>query len=182
MSYEKILKNLAEGLKEKGNVNFEAKDRVTRDKAMENIAEPIARAICDGIKINIKGSATLEEINAMVDVEEGDIYAVENDGVIVNKDFMTVDVFAGDLVMFDGNSWTSFFHIDLSRIVTKAELSVVISQINDAINAAVSNHNESLTAHDDIRQDVSAMKRNFVDVEFDSDELVITKGRMVVND
>ena len=161
MSYEEILKNLAEGLKEKGNINFEAKDKITRDEAMENIAEPIARAICDGVKISIKGSATVEQINAIVDAKEGDIYAVEDDGVIINKDLTTVEVSAGDLVMFDGNSWTMFFHIDLSGYVTKLELSVVLEQINVAINTAISNHNVDENAHEDIRQAISDVDEKF---------------------
>ena len=161
MSYEEILKNLAEGLKEKGNINFEAKDKITRDEAMENIAEPIARAICDGVKISIKGSVTVEQINAIVDAKEGDIYAVEDDGVIINKDLTTVEVSAGDLVMFDGDSWTRFFHIDLSGYVTKLELSVVLEQINVAINTAISNHNVDENAHEDIRQAISDVDGKF---------------------
>lgn len=179
MSYEEILKNLAEGLKEKGNFNFEAKDKITRDEAMENIAEPIARAICDGVKIDIKGSATVEQINAIADAKEGDIYAVENDGIIINKDFTTVEVSAGDLVMFDGNLWTRFFHIDLSGYVTKVELSLALSKINVTINTAISNHNVDETAHPDIRQHIDDSVLKIAVGPDGSNEMTFYRGELL---
>ena len=135
MSYDAILAELVDGLQAAGRENFNAADS---DEAMERIAEPIARAICDGVDFSIKGTATVAEINAMQDMEDGDTWAVTDAGTITNSDETTVEVTAGDLVRWDGKRWVRFLHIDLTGYVTDAELAAAIAAVQAVITAHAS--------------------------------------------
>lgn len=132
MSYDAILAELVDGLQAAGRENFNAADS---DEAMERIAEPIARAICDGVDFSIKGTATVAEINAMQDMEDGDTWAVTDSGTITNSDETTVEVTAGDLVRWNGERWVRFLHIDLSGYVTDGEFAAAIAVLAARIDA-----------------------------------------------
>ena len=157
MSYDAILAELVDGLQAAGRENFNAADS---DEAMERIAEPIARAICDGVDFSIKGTATVAEINAMQDMEDGDTWAVTDAGTITNSDETTVEVTAGDLVRWDGERWVRFLHIDLSGYVTDGEFAAAIA----AVQASIDSHaNRTDNPHQVTAAQVGAATESYVD-------------------
>lgn len=137
MSYEELLQQLADGLKAAGleNMNPPAGmgDSEARDWAMENIAEPIAKAIHDGVKITIKGSATVSQINSLQDKAEGDVWGVKDSGYVVNPGQDPLSVSAGDLIVWNGEKWEIFLHLDLSGYVTEDRLNIVVSSLSAAL-------------------------------------------------
>lgn len=109
-------------------------DADARDWSMANVAEAIAKAIRDGLVFDIKGSATVAELNTMpLDQRtDGDIWAVKDSGLLVNPEGEPLAVTAGDLVMWAGDTWSRIFHLDLTGYAT-------VEQLNAAIAAATLN-------------------------------------------
>lgn len=116
-------KALVKGLIDKGEANALLEGDGAREKAMANLAEPIAEAIkhCGG-SIHWVANLTVEELNALQSPELGGIYGVKDSGVLVNKDGSRIPVGPNDAVIWNGEKWCSFIDIDLSEYAKKTEL------------------------------------------------------------
>ena len=143
MTYNELVKQLTADLQEAGKKNINPpsgmSDAEARDWSMKNVAEAIAKAIRDGLVFNIKGSATVIELNALPLNErgDGDIWAVKDSGLLVNPYSDSLAVTAGDLVMWVGNAWSRIFHLDLTGYATVDQLSAAVLTLTTAINDAV---------------------------------------------
>ena len=143
MTYDELVKQLTADLQEAGNKNIAPPsgmgDAEARDWAMKNVAEAIAKAIRDGLIFDIKGSATVAELNAIpIDRRtDGDIWAVKDSGRLVTPRGEPLAVTAGDLVMWAGSTWSRFFHLDLSGYATTTELQNAVALLSQNITAAV---------------------------------------------
>ena len=143
MTYNELVKQLTADLQEAGKKNINPpsgmSDAEARDWSMKNVAEAIAKAIRDGLVFNIKGSATVIELNALPLNErgDGDIWAVKDSGLLVNPYSDSLTVTAGDLVMWVGNAWSRIFHLDLTGYATVDQLSAAVLTLTTAINDAV---------------------------------------------
>ena len=185
MTYDELVRQLTADLQEAGQKNIDPpsgmSDAEARDWSMANVAEAIAKAIRDGLVFDIKGSATVAELNAMpLDQRtDGDIWAVKDSGLLVNPDGEPLTVTAGDLVMWAGDTWSRIFHLDLTGYATVEQLNAAVAALTAAINDAVATEKAQREAADAALQ--AEINHRNLDVEFDSDELVFTKGRTVVN-
>ena len=143
MTYNELVKQLTADLQEAGKKNINPpsgmSDAEARDWSMKNVAEAIAKAVRDGLVFNIKGSATVIELNALPLNErgDGDIWAVKDSGLLVNPYSDSLAVTAGDLVMWVGNAWSRIFHLDLTGYATVDQLSAAVFALTTAINDAV---------------------------------------------
>lgn len=125
-------KSLVDGLIEKGKANAELSGEGAREKAMANLAEPIAEAIKrGGGSIHWVASLTVAELNAMQSPELGGIYGVKDSGVLVNKDGSRIPVGPNDTVIWNGEKWGSFIDIDLSEYAKKTELAAHANDRNN---------------------------------------------------
>lgn len=196
MTYDELVKQLTADLQKAGNKNIAPPsgmgDAEARDWAMKNVAEAIAKAIRDGLVFDIKGSAAVAELNAMpLDQRtDGDIWAVKDSGLLVNPEGEPLAVTAGDLVMWAGDTWSRIFHLDLTGYATVEQLNSAVASLTAAINDAVATEKaqrEAADATEKLQREAAdaalqaEINQRALDVEFDSDELVFTKGRMVVN-
>lgn len=143
MTYDELVKQLTADLQEAGQKNISPpsgmSDVEARDWSMANVAEAIAKAIRDGLVFDIKGSATVAELNAMpLDQRtDGDIWAVKDSGLLVNPEGEPLAVTAGDLVMWAGDTWSRIFHLDLTGYATVEQLNAAVAALTAAINDAV---------------------------------------------
>jgi len=143
MTYDELVKQLTADLQEAGQKNIRQpsgmSDAEARDWAMKNVAEAIAKAIRGGLVFDIKGSATVAELNAMpLDQRtDGDIWAVKDSGLLVNPEGEPLAVTAGDLVMWAGDTWSRIFHLDLTGYATVEQLNAAVAALTAAINDAV---------------------------------------------
>lgn len=143
MTYDELVKRLTADLQEAGQKNISPpsgmSDAEARDWSMANVAEAIAKAIRDGLVFDIKGSATVAELNAMpLDQRtDGDIWAVKDSGLLVNPEGEPLAVTAGDLVMWAGDTWSRIFHLDLTGYATVEQLNAAVAALAAAINDAV---------------------------------------------
>ena len=138
------------------------------------------------VEFDVKGSATVAEISAMTGMHTGDTWAVSDSGTLPSGLALT----AGDLVMWAGDTWSRIFHLDLTGYATVEQLNAAVAALTAAINDAVATEKAQREAADateksqresaDAALQAEINHRN-LDVEFDSDELVFTKGRTVVN-
>lgn len=185
MTYDELVRQLTADLQEAGQKNIDPpsgmSDAEARDWSMANVAEAIAKAIRDGLVFDIKGSATVAELNSMpLDQRtDGDIWAVKDSGLLVNPEGEPLAVTAGDLVMWVGDTWSRIFHLDLTGYATVEQLNAAVASLTAAINDAVATEKAQREAADAALQ--AEMNHRNLDVEFDSDELVFTKGRTVIN-
>lgn len=159
-------KELADALVSAGKQNMSPpggmSDDESREWAMRNIAHPIAEAIEKGASINIKGSATVADINAMKDMAEGDIWGVTDSGTIVSPDGSTMDVSMGDLIRFDGSKWTPFIHLSLDGYATDKELEAAIA----AVTVVIATHEaRNDNPHNVTAEQVGAYTKAEVDAE-----------------
>lgn len=116
-------KALVQGLIDKGNDNALLEGDGAREKAMANLAEPIAEAIKHGGgSIHWVANLTVAELNALQSPELDGIYGVKDSGVLVNKDGSRIPVGPNDAVIWNGEKWGSFIDIDLSEYAKKTEL------------------------------------------------------------
>ncbi len=143
MTYDELVRQLTADLQEAGQKNISPpsgmSDAKARDWSMANVAEAIAKAIRDGLVFDIKGSATVAELNAMpLDQRtDGDIWAVKDSGLLVNPEGEPLAVTAGDLVMWAGDTWSRIFHLDLTGYATVEQLNAAVLSLTTAINEAV---------------------------------------------
>ena len=143
MTYDELVKQLTADLQEAGHKNIDPpagmSDADARDWSMANVAEAIAKAIRDGLVFDIKGSATVAELNTMpLDQRtDGDIWAVKDSGLLVNPEGEPLAVTAGDLVMWAGDTWSRIFHPDLTGYATVEQLNAAVVALTAAINEAV---------------------------------------------
>ncbi len=126
-----VRRQLVDALKKTGRENV-VQLRST-DDSLEAIANDIADAIEKGVSFNIVGSATCAEINVMHNMHDGDIWAVKDNGLIVNDDGSRIDVSAGDLVRFLDGQWSVLMHLDLSGYATNEEMEEFVSSISLAL-------------------------------------------------
>lgn len=116
-------KALVQGLVDKGEANAKLSGDDAREKAMANLAEPIAEAIKHGGgPIHWVANLTVAELNALQSPELGGIYGVKDSGVLINKDGSRIPVGPNDAVIWNGEKWGSFIDIDLSEYAKKTEL------------------------------------------------------------
>lgn len=154
MTYDELVKQLTADLQEAGQKNISPpsgmSDAEARDWSMANVAAAIAKAIRDGLVFDIKGSATVAELNAMpLDQRtDGDIWAVKDSGLLVNPDGEPLAVTAGDLVMWAGDTWSRIFHLDLTGYATVEQLNAAIAALTAAINDAVATEKAQREAAD----------------------------------
>lgn len=154
MTYDELVKQLTADLQEAGQKNISPpsgmSDAEARDWSMANVAGAIAKAIRDGLVFDIKGSATVAELNAMpLDQRtDGDIWAVKDSGLLVNPDGEPLAVTAGDLVMWAGDTWSRIFHLDLTGYATVEQLNAAIAALTAAINDAVATEKAQREAAD----------------------------------
>lgn len=154
MTYDELVKQLTADLQEAGQKNISPpsgmSDAEARDWSMANVAEAIAKAIRDGLVFDIKGSATVAELNAMpLDQRtDGDIWAVKDSGLLVNPEGEPLAVTAGDLVMWAGDTWSRIFHLDLTGYATVEQLNAAVAALTAAINEAVATEKAQREAAD----------------------------------
>lgn len=154
MTYDELVKQLTADLQEAGNKNIAPpsgmSDAEARDWAMKNVAEAIAKAIRDGLIFDIKGSATVAELNAIpIDQRaDGDIWAVKDSGFLVNPHGEPLAVTAGDLVMWVGDTWSRIFHLDLTGYATVEQLNAAVLSLTTVINDAVATEKAQREAAD----------------------------------
>lgn len=154
MTYDELVRQLTADLQEAGQKNIDPpsgmSDAEARDWSMANVAEAIAKAIRDGLVFDIKGSATVAELNAMpLDQRtDGDIWAVKDSGLLVNPEGEPLAVTAGDLVMWAGDTWSRIFHLDLTGYATVEQLNAAVAALTAAINDAVATEKAQREAAD----------------------------------
>ena len=154
MTYDELVRQLTADLQEAGQKNIAPpsgmSDAEARDWSMANVAEAIAKAIRDGLVFDIKGSATVAELNAMpLDQRtDGDIWAVKDSGLLVNPEGEPLAVTAGDLVMWAGDTWSRIFHLDLTGYATVEQLNAAVLSLTTAINDAVATEKAQREAAD----------------------------------
>ena len=127
-------RDLVDGLVKAGNINAgeTAAPSPEREKAMANLAEPIAEAIKHGGgSIHWVANLTVAELNALQSPELGGIYGVKDSGVLVNKDGSRIPVDPNDAVIWNGEKWGSFIDIDLSEYAKKAELEAHVNDLDN---------------------------------------------------
>jgi len=162
VTYDQLVKQLTADLQEAGQKNISPpasmSDAEARDWSMGNVAEAIAKAIRDGLVFDIKGSATVAELNAMPldQREDGDIWAVKDSGLLVNPEGEPLAVTAGDLVMWAGDTWSRIFHLDLTGYAT-------VGQLNAAVAALTASINEAVAAEKAQREAADATLQNSID-------------------
>lgn len=124
-------KALVDGLIKKGEANAELSGEGAREKAMANLAEPIAEAIKNGGGgVHWISSFTVAEINAMENPEKDGIYGVKDGGVIVNRDGSRIEVSANDALVWNGEKWASFIDIDLEGYAKTEEVAAVATALS----------------------------------------------------
>ena len=154
MTYDELVRQLTADLQEAGQKNIDPpsgmSDAEARDWSMANVAKAIAKAIRDGLVFDIKGSATVAELNAMpLDQRtDGDIWAVKDSGLLVNPEGEPLAVTAGDLVMWAGDTWSRIFHLDLTGYATVEQLNAAVAALTAAINDAVATEKAQREAAD----------------------------------
>ena len=158
MTYDELVRELTADLQEAGQKNINPpsgmSDAEARDWSMANVAEAIAKAIRDGLVFDIKGSATVAELNAIpLDQRtDGDIWAVKDSGLLVNPEGEPLAVTAGDLVMWAGDTWSRIFHLDLTGYATVEQLNAAVAALTAAINDAVATEKTQREAADAIEK------------------------------
>ena len=174
MTYDELVKQLTADLQEAGQKNISPpsgmSDAEARNWAMKNVAEAIAKAIRDGLVFDIKGSATVAELNAMPlgQRTDGDIWAVKDSGLLVNPHGEPLAVTAGDLVMWAGDTWSRIFHLDLTGYATVEQLNAAVASLTAAINDAVATEKAQREAADATekaqREAADAALQNAIDI------------------
>jgi hypothetical protein len=99
--------------------------------ANKYVADKLADAIADGIDRGAgrawKGKATVEQLNAIPreDRHGGDMWLCTDGGTLNGQTPITVA--PNTVVIWDGDSWSEFIHVDLSAYATKAETVTMVS-------------------------------------------------------
>lgn len=125
---QKWEQDLVDGLIQAGNENASLKGDGAREKAMANLAEPIAEAIKNGGgSIHWVGSFTVNELNNLENPDFGGIYGVKDSGELVNKDGSKLQVSPNDTVIWNGEKWSGFIDIDLEEYAKKTDVASAIA-------------------------------------------------------
>lgn len=167
---------LAAALAATGEKN--ASENRDRNTSMRAVANDIADAIEKGARIQFKASATCFQINS-IPMEQrvpGDIYLATDAGVLVGE--VPLAVQPNTAVLWDGRSWKTFLSLNLDNYYNKEQIdgavnvlrllidghatrtdnphNVTAEQVGaisaTALDEAISLHNMSEDAHEDIRQ------------------------------
>lgn len=99
--------------------------------ANKYVADKLADAIADGIDRGAgrswQGKATAEQLNAipLEDRHGGDMWLCTDGGTLNGQTPITVP--PNTVVVWDGDSWSDFIHVDLSAYATKAEVVTMVS-------------------------------------------------------
>lgn len=99
--------------------------------ANKYVADKLADAIADGIDRGAgrawQGKATAEQLNAipLEDRHGGDMWLCTDGGTLNGQTPITVP--PNTVVVWDGDSWSEFIHVDLSAYATKAETVTMVS-------------------------------------------------------
>lgn len=99
--------------------------------ANKYVADKLADAIADGIDRGAgrawQGKATAEQLNAipLEDRHGGDMWMCTDGGTLNGQTPITVP--PNTVVVWDGDSWSEFIHVDLSAYATKAEVVTMVS-------------------------------------------------------
>lgn len=175
MTYDQLVEQLTADLQEAGQKNISPpsgmSDAEARDWSMANVAGAIAKAIRDGLVFDIKGSATVAELNAMPldQREDGDIWAVKDSGLLVNPEGEPLAVTAGDLVMWAGDTWSRIFHLDLTGYATVEQLNAAVAtekSQREAADAALQNAINTHAGRTDNPHNVTAEQVGAVDAAY----------------
>lgn len=99
--------------------------------ANKYVADKLADAIADGIDRGAgrswQGKATAEQLNAIpLEYRHGGDMWLCTDGGTLNGQ-MPITVPPNTVVVWDGDSWSDFIHVDLSAYATKAETVAMVS-------------------------------------------------------
>lgn len=168
-------KALVDGLIKKGEANAELSGEGAREKAMANLAEPIAEAIKHGGgSIHWVASLTVAELNSLESPDVDGIYGVKDSGVLVNKDGSRIPVGPNDTVIWNGEKWGSFIDVDLSEYAKKTELAahandrnnphqVTASQVGaytkDEVDAEIKKESDARELYDSqLRESIEALE------------------------
>ena len=170
-------RDLVDGLVKAGNINAgeTAAPSPEREKAMANLAEPIAEAIKHGgVSIHWVASLTVAELNSMESPEIGGVYGVKDSGVLVNKDGSRIPVGPNDAVIWNGEEWGSFIDIDLSDYAKKTELAAHVNDLDnphhvtadqvgaytkDEVDAEIKKESDARELYDDqLREAIEALE------------------------
>lgn len=99
--------------------------------ANKYVADKLADAIADGIDRGAgrswQGKATAEQLNAipLEDRHGGDMWLCTDGGTLNGQTPITVP--PNTVVIWNGDSWSEFIHVDLSAYATKAETVAMVS-------------------------------------------------------
>ena len=99
--------------------------------ANKYVADKLADAIADGIDRGAgrswQGKATAEQLNAipLEDRHGGDMWLCTDGGTLNGQTPITVP--PNTVVIWNGDSWSKFIHVDLSAYATKAETVAMVS-------------------------------------------------------
>lgn len=99
--------------------------------ANKYVADKLADAIADGIDRGAgrswQGKATAEQLNAipLEDRHGGDMWLCTDGGTLNGQTPITVA--PNTVVIWNGDSWSEFIHVDLSAYATKAETVAMVS-------------------------------------------------------
>ena len=99
--------------------------------ANKYVADKLADAIADGIDRGAgrswQGKATAEQLNAipLEDRHGGDMWMCTDGGTLNGQTPITVP--PNTVIVWDGDSWSEFIHVDLSAYATKAEVVTMVS-------------------------------------------------------
>lgn len=119
--------------------------------ANKYVADKLADAIADGIERGAgrawQGKATAEQLNAipLEDRHGGDMWLCTDGGTLNGQTPITVP--PNTVVVWDGDSWSEFIHVDLSAYATKAETVAMVSVEASARVAGDTALQRSIDAH-----------------------------------
>lgn len=131
--------------------------------ANKYVADKLADAIADGIDRGAgrswQGKATAEQLNAipLEDRHGGDMWLCTDGGTLNGQTPITVP--PNTVVIWNGDSWSEFIHVDLSAYATKAETVAMVSveaSLRSAGDAALQGSIDSHTSRTDNPHQVTA--------------------------
>lgn len=131
--------------------------------ANKYVADKLADAIADGIDRGAgrawQGKATAEQLNAipLEDRHGGDMWLCTDGGTLNGQTPITVA--PNTVVIWNGDSWSEFIHVDLSAYATKAETVAMVSveaSLRSAGDAALQGSIDSHASRTDNPHQVTA--------------------------
>lgn len=92
-----------------------------------------------------KGTLSVEDIEALTGMVDGDIYAASDGGTLMNGDGTVLLVSVGDMLRWDGTRWELF--VRLVDYVSTDKLNDAVRTLTAAINSAFANVLSNLESH-----------------------------------